>query len=46
MTSLGRQAPGPELNLVVIRANDEENAAHEALLEKMRASGECIWRDD
>jgi len=46
MTNLGRQAPGSELNLVVVRASDEENAAHEALLEKMRASGECIWRDD
>ena len=46
MAKLGRQAPGSELNLVVIRANDEENAAHEALLEKMRTSGECIWRDD
>jgi len=46
MTNLGRQAPSSELDLVVIRANDEENAAHEALLEKMKASGECIWRDD
>jgi len=46
MTNLGRQAPGSELNLVVIRASDEESAAHEALLEKVRASGECIWRDD
>ena len=45
-TKLGRQASGAELNLVVIRANDHENAAHEALLEKMRASGECIWPED
>lgn len=34
-----------ELNLVVIRANEEENAAHEALLDKIEASGECVWRD-
>ena len=45
-TKFGDEAPGSELNLVVIRANDEENAAHEALLEKMRASGECVWRDE
>ncbi len=44
--SLDNQTPGTEMNLVVIRANEEENAAHEALLEKMRASGECVWRDD
>jgi DNA polymerase-3 subunit epsilon len=31
------------LDLVVVRASAEEVAAHEALLEKLRASGECIW---
>lgn len=36
----------PELKLVVIRANEEENAAHETLLDKMKASGECVWRED
>ena len=40
----GRRAPRPELNLVVIKANEEEYAAHEALLDKMEASGECVWR--
>ncbi len=45
-TKLDSQAPRSELNLVVIRANEEENAAHEALLDKMRASGECIWHDE
>jgi DNA polymerase-3 subunit epsilon len=40
------QAPRSELNLVVIRANDEETAAHEALLDKMRATGACVWRDE
>lgn len=29
--------------LIVIRASDDENAAHEAMLEKLRASGECVW---
>lgn len=40
------QAPRSKLNLVVIRANEEETAAHEALLEKMRATGACVWRDE
>ena len=43
---LENQTPKSEQNLVVIQANEEENAAHEALLEKMRASGECVWRDE
>ncbi len=45
-TKSGSEEPDSKLNLVVIRANDEENAAHEALLEKMRASGECVWRNE
>jgi DNA polymerase-3 subunit epsilon len=32
-----------DLNLVVITASAEENAAHEALLEKIRKSGSCVW---
>ncbi len=32
-----------DLNLVVITASAEENAAHEALLEKIRKSGTCVW---
>ncbi len=43
---LDNQTPRSEQNLVVIEANEEENAAHEALLEKMRASGECVWCDE
>lgn len=35
-----------ELDLVVIPANEEEIAAHEALLDKMTAAGECVWRGD
>ena len=33
----------PDLNLVVIRASETENAAHEAMLEKLRESGACVW---
>ena len=32
-----------DLNLVIIHATDDEAAAHEALLERVRASGECVW---
>ena len=35
----------PNLSLVVIKANEEECASHEALLDKMEASGECAWRE-
>ena len=31
------------LKLRVIRASDEELAAHEALLDKLRDRGECVW---
>lgn len=41
----GGRAPTPDLRLVVIKANEEECAAHEALLDKMQASGECVWRE-
>ena len=43
-SSAGRQAAN-NLNLVVVRASEEESAAHEAILEKMRASGACVWDD-
>ena len=39
-------APRSDLNLVVIKASTEENAAHEALLEKIRKSGTCVWDRD
>lgn len=32
-----------ELELVVVRASEDETAAHEAMLEKLRESGSCIW---
>ena len=38
-----RRASRPDLDLVVMRASDAENAAHEALLEKLRESGDCVW---
>jgi len=34
-----------DLHLVVIRASSEENAAHQAFLDKMEAAGECLWRE-
>ena len=33
------------LELKVVTANEEESAAHDALLDKMRESGACLWRD-
>ena len=33
------------LDLKIVTANAEESAAHDALLDKIRASGACLWRD-
>jgi DNA polymerase-3 subunit epsilon len=30
-------------NLIVIRASDDEAAAHETMLEKLRDAGDCVW---
>lgn len=38
----GKQRAG-DLDLVVIKASDSEVAAHEAMLEKIRKSGACVW---
>ncbi len=32
-----------ELDLVVVRASDDELAAHEAMLKKLRKKGDCVW---
>ena len=32
-----------DLDLVVVRASEAESAAHEAILAKLRAAGECVW---
>ena len=44
------QAPGTpaaaNLNLLVIAASAEELAAHDAMLEKIRKSGACVWDFD
>jgi DNA polymerase-3 subunit epsilon len=37
------RASRPDLSLVVVRASEAERAAHEAMLEKLREAGECIW---
>ena len=46
--SPARRAPagGRALKLKVIRATAEEAAAHEAMLEKIRKSGACVWDFD
>ena len=33
----------PDLELLILRASESENAAHEAMLEKLREAGECVW---
>ena len=37
------RASRSDLNLVVVRASESENAAHEAMLEKLRGAGKCVW---
>ena len=37
------RASRPDLQLVVVRASAAENAAHEAMLEKLREAGDCVW---
>jgi DNA polymerase-3 subunit epsilon len=34
-----------DLNLVIVKADDEEIAAHEALMDKMQEAGPCVFRD-
>ena len=41
--TLGAEAPPTAGTTPVIQATAEEAAAHEALLEKMRQSGACVW---
>tara|TARA_R110002096_G_scaffold6305_5_gene29277 strand:- start:3578 stop:4306 length:729 start_codon:yes stop_codon:yes gene_type:complete len=45
---LDESRPGgaPTLDLLVIKANAEETAAHNALLDKIRESGACVWDFD
>jgi len=51
--SEGRQPTGssaadrqPVADLIVIRASVDEAAAHDAMLEKIRESGTCVWDSD
>ena len=37
---------GPTADLPIIKASAEESAAHDALLEKIRKSGACVWDID
>jgi hypothetical protein len=45
---VGLSRPGavPTGDLPVIEASDEEAAAHDAMLEKIRKSGACVWDID
>jgi DNA polymerase-3 subunit epsilon len=38
----GKRRAG-DVDLVVVRASDDEVTAHEAMLEKIRKSGACVW---
>lgn len=42
---LARAASAATADLLVIKATPEEAAAHDALLEKIRKSGACVWDD-
>lgn len=35
--------PTSDLNLIVVRASDSEAAEHEAMLERLRSTGQCVW---
>ena len=43
---LSRAGRAPTVDLPVVKASEEETAAHEALLEKIRKSGACVWDID
>jgi len=38
--------PSADLSLIVVKASEEEAAAHEAMLQKIRESGACVWDFD
>jgi DNA polymerase-3 subunit epsilon len=41
-----KQSRHSGLELKIIRANAEESAAHDALLDKMQESSACVWRNN
>ena len=41
--AMGSRGVRRDLNLVVLRATDAENKAHEAILDKLREQGDCVW---
>jgi len=43
---LSRSGTAPTVVLPVIKASAEENTAHDAMLEKIRKSGACVWDID
>lgn len=40
-----RHAQLERLDLTIVAANEEELAAHEAMLDRMQENGACLWRD-
>ena len=43
--TISMASSGSHMDLVVVRASSDEAGAHEAMLEKLRQSGSCIWDD-
>ena len=41
-----RSGTAPTVDLPVVHASEEETAAHDAMLEKIRKSGACVWDID
>ena len=41
--SSATHSPRGDLKLVIVRASEAEEAAHEALLDKIRDSADCVW---
>ena len=42
-TTISLAPTSSSLDLVVVRASSDEAQAHEAMLEKLRKSGQCLW---
>jgi len=43
---LSRSGTAPTVELPVVKASEEETAGHDAMLEKIRKSGACVWDID
>jgi DNA polymerase-3 subunit epsilon len=43
---LSRAGRAPTVDLPIVKATEEESAAHDAMLERIRKSGACVWDID